>query len=1245
MVTLRSVGPLTSVFLVVSLVGAALILVDPPKDVKARVERPYVTYANPCLTEPLVTVDVAGASAVSKAPAGALFGRESEDGFLNPFLDPTQFRFQSVQDGEGTTFLVLHDVIKQNINVAAIDADGLPVTIQGQDRALPATFGTDLGDATPGSDVVLVPVSSGFFLLVQRNDSTVAMRVNLALLKSPRTAGGFNVPDFIPIGNVDLAQVRVGFAASLGTDLIVFTSEQVVRLSGTGGDSTATTTQLVGQPLFATDGRTAFAVVRQGNTSKVVKWSSSESWSKSGAVPQTVATLGPEVEVLAASAGMNATPGFLVNDRRRNLTSIVSIADDTVTSLPVSLPQGIRVTGVVPGRDTGLVMFSTSNPVGVGYVAATRTRQFTVTFDSPASRECVSAWSKILGDEGYSSVASRYSRPLVAGPYLYVSDAFGAHDCVFDTRRLPVEDTIMCTEDMAYSIDKRLGLTIDPLAQVAVLAQAIQRPSATTTTVPDPSATTTTIPNPAGIEQSPSRECETEKKPAFVSRPTVIGPPEQPGNSATAPYTRADNKSTITAFLTWSSSASECQPQEFVAYACVTTNASTCADRTREKSYVVGEVSLPQPFEIGGIPAKAGKKHLVWAVSRRKGTQSDESNKVLVDVPENGVCAPRDISAVLANNDGDWRVSWGQTDCDESEPSYYEMTIIDCTGGLVGGWHDFPIETAAPQEVVVKSDNDPRFMQNLRGRSVGFRVRSVYQQGDGELVRSSSVDTKKCGETTANAVKVVRLSSLGLDLSPVVGKRQMIISGRNTGGSPDIVAMYQTFGTADFDELCVSLGRAGDRPPTPLCRSRDGLRDQFTVVFPDLTCVNGKWNLLLSPRRNAAPLKQHEVDVQVSIDCDSQFSSSSAITPSSIEPLQSGNEQWKVIVSVADLGFDYIADPEHTTPTGRLRCDTWEKTDERFDGAVTNIDTNPTTGTATLTLTFDQLPTTRNPAKSCSLDISTPVSGKKTGSTSSASLSLDVLTTRISGKIAALVASQVKDSASAGSFERKVVEGTPSSFSHILTVPGPVCPSSVFTVTITAGNGPVTCTDTSAGLTWNISQNFDATEQTKVTSFSFLISVTVTSGTAETSATYGLPISDGSGAGVRCIRRVADMERDFCRDPRAALIRSVTARAENGQVNLSVDGDFSGLRGEPPNSPWAILRVCQREDGGECQYLAIDMTNGQVTPEGITSPSVYVTAGYCSALSDCASSFVEVSKAQRVDLPPVTSTTIPGGST
>ncbi len=160
-----------STVIAISAVVVTLLVFEPPKDVEARVGRPFLSSVYPCSESELFTVDVADKRYISRV-----------DVFSKTSTALPEVRVQSVEDNGGNVYVLKTELITGKTETIVLDPDGFPIvsSASGDSEPQQLLWNVEIDQFASNSEPVLVPVNSGFYLFAQlTTGATRVFRIGL----------------------------------------------------------------------------------------------------------------------------------------------------------------------------------------------------------------------------------------------------------------------------------------------------------------------------------------------------------------------------------------------------------------------------------------------------------------------------------------------------------------------------------------------------------------------------------------------------------------------------------------------------------------------------------------------------------------------------------------------------------------------------------------------------------------------------------------------------------------------------------------------------------------------------------------------------------------------------------------------------------------------------------------------------------------------------------------------------------
>jgi hypothetical protein len=1113
-----------------------------------------------------ITIDVAARRAASRSFV--------EDGLGIPrsgteHLDPEKFRIRSVTDGQGYTFVVMHEIVSGNVTVIAFDESGLPVQRRtpgsGPSGDLKAVVPADLG---ADSDLVLVPAREGFFLVGQQQSGSLGIWQldTREMEESPGTP----VP-FTSLPGVELDSLGTSATAALGNMLLVATGPGTVTLvkasdkSPAGLQTFAEKVSFAGTPALAIEEDGVLAMIRTAGRTSVVKWTDGEQWKENATNHSPIADVAGAPSVVTATGHSSPVPAFLVSDG--GVTAVIRVNDGEVPSrVPMTSGPIASPVLLLAETTTALIVSPGSAPGSLAQTVVSVGGEQRVDLSVAETSRCIQQTGDALGGsaERLGLSALRAARPLVSGPYLYLSSPYGLTDCVLDIRR-PSDGSAPCSAVSYGRIPKQSAplVALDALRRIALeSARQEQEPSPSTTVSP----TQTTVPvesaeNPEPPVQKIDPQCE--KVTEAPVPPRVMTP-----DDGTLAVTQASGTANIAVVVRWSGGGLSCRPNRFVAFSCVVSEDKSSCNDQRSTTFVPPTTPVLD-MVIEDLPAKAGRRNRVWVLAYLNGTPSIPSNTYEIDVPVSAPCAPEGVKAKQSPTGLSWLVSWdGEAgrSCKESTPAGYEVNLVDCGGYPVSNLRSIRVDNGSQSEISVAAVGDPNLESyvNLRGSKVAFSVKAFSVDSDKKVYSRASAPTD-CQETTTKSVDAT-LEKLGLEVTPSKKERKLLLKGSLQGGGMQHRALVQTLGTSSYDEVCMSWILNSKVVGGERCLAAAATKEAVSLEFAGITCVTGRWQLNIAPRGPQIKSTSHESQTTVPVNCDQAFSGSSNVAVVLADPTKSGGQPvadaWRLEATVENLGYDIDDYGPDLAVRASMDCDLWAAgmTTLGQDYLTVNpgdITPNPD-GSAKVVLRGKKAPAVPRPATSCFVTVTTERPDRNGVSTVSATSTVDLsgIKVQVADAVAETVASVVAGKPNSGTFSR-TFESAQSVFSHVYTMRSAVsCQESVFEVYLVAGSqSPVRCGASAADLSWTVaSRGASDAAMTVPTELAVELSVKVRD-TGAGSAELGSETRQL--APVTCLREVTagGPERNWCADPRRPVIFSTSVVG----LNLTVLGDFTGI--------------------------------------------------------------------------------------
>jgi hypothetical protein len=1195
---------LPSIVVVMAIV-VVLLVFEPPKDVEARIGRPYVSAVNPCNQSDLLTVDVADKRYISRL-------RVSES-FTGLPTELPAVRVQSVEDGESNIFVLKTELQTGVVETVVFDPDGFPIVTSPDTsstvRQLRVRISISSFVAT--SEPILVPTSSGFYLFAQlQNGDAKVVRISL-----DSTGRRFTKPKSIILRSFNLSGVRPGFAVALADQIVVITGQEtVVRIRARSENSELEQTDLklpgnqsrfLGRPLLVSTGSDVFALISTGTSEAPTLISLSVGGNSDFSTLDDAETKSLiDYEVIAASPRSSDYGVFLLRQSNSGtaLSSHISVvvAEDgrlhvnpielSNSSSPVAVlgnPGAVMVVGNT--KTTGELSYQINRSTSVSGVSNSATFETVLTQQQVGCIEQIVAAVNPVQNQASNQwlefVAIRAAVPIVQGGLLFLSGPFSTYDCVVQEDEIGLVDlAIHCASGGKGYVEKEAAPVVDLVnGRLKIAVAAAEREKATSTTTLPPSNDTEQDNPPEENTDTVTVENRDCAQGSEVPRPpTLIGGPSEDSRSS-----QRSGRSTLDVVLrVYKSGSSSCYPDAVEITVCeVNKNAGDCENPQTKKFDIRDRGNeLGGPFLIEKVKGRDGKINRVTAVAIRNSKPSEVSEAIEIDMDGEVLCQPRGVKAKYSSSDEKWNISWDlvetNTDCEDVFSSKYVVEVLKCTQSTRP---EFLVRADGVFEdsVTIKAVNDSLIdNRNLRGQSISFQVLSVPEDTGEKLspVRSSPT---QCAETTTSALTTIDLKALGLSTNAIKSERKFQIKGTLENGSTNYLGLTRTLGTSTFQSLCFSWQRNSISFGEELCVSNEDLQERSRVLsldFKNIGCVKGTWQLLFVPKGPTISTRKHNFSVPIEVECSFVFNGVDFPQIEISQPVKNGTsppQEWSLTATVDGLGFDIEELGSDVVVAASLSCDLWngQRNSQYFSvgemGRVTPTVSSKKVGAAELRLTFDRVPRIRKLKDGCQLvvEATPPGSPSVVGRWP---INLSEIGLIIADEVAIEVGETIANNMKSVAFSR---EFAANKYTSTITASDLIsCPTvgeeTDFAVNISIGGGnPTPCINAGTDFAWpalSVEVGAPATSLSKV---KLDVGVSTQSGSITRSLDVDLTASV-------CLNNTLELNNP-CDDPRVPKIDQFKVdRTDGGDVIFTIGSTNWNLTRE--------LTVCKvKTEGGE----------------------------------------------------------------
>ena len=1182
---------LPSMVVVVAIL-VVLLVFEPPKDVEARLGRPYISAVNPCQQSDLLTVDVADERYISRLRVG--------ESFAGAPTELPEVRVQSVEDGESNIYVLKTELQTGVVEAVVFDSDGFPIVASpdGISEVTQLRMFVSIPRYMSTSEPVLIPTSAGFYFFAQlENGNVQVVRISL-----DSTGRRFAPPKSIVLRDFDLSGVRPGFAVALADQIVIATSQETVaRIRSRSGDSElerldlkipGVSSEFLGRPLLTSTGSDVFALIStRTNEEPTLISLSAGGKSEFDTLDADETKLLTGYEVIAASPRPSDYGVFLLRQTKTGASESSHLSafianDGSLRTSQVKISNSSNPVTVLGHPGVVMVVGSTKSTGELSYQvnrsklsSAVSSSAVSETVLIPQQGGCIERTVGSLNPDQNSAsnqwlelVAIRAATPIVQGGFLFLSGPFSTYDCVIREDEIGIIDLgIHCASGGGGYVEKEAAPAVDLVDGLLKIAVA----SAERTK----SVTTTTLPSGDGAEQidlppeSPASVTVENLDCALGSEvpraPNLVGK-----NSGGSRISQRSGRSKMDVVLqVFKSGSTSCYPDEVEITVCLMDTSNEKCEDTRKQKFDIRDRGdeLGVPFLIENVQGRDGRINRVTSVAIRNSVPSEESDAIEVDMEGELLCQPRGVQAALSPAEETWSVSWDlgatKSDCEDVIPSKYVVEVLKCTPN---GRAEFlaRVDGVYKDSVMIKAFNDALVdRKNLRGQSVSFQVLSVADDTSKKLSPGRSSPTQ-CSETTTTALARVELSSIGLTANAVKAERKLQVKGTADQGGLNYLALTRSLGTSNFQLLCLSWQLNSASVGEELCVSNQDLQDwsrPLALDFRKIGCVKGTWQLLFVPRGPAITTRKHNFSVPIEIECSFVFNGLDSPQIEVFQPVKNGAltpQQWSIAATVAGLGYDIEELGSDLDVVARLSCDLWNGEPNREynpiggGSRVTPIVSTKKEGAADFTLAFESLPRIRKLKDGCHLIVeATPPGALLVGGRWPVDLS--AIAGAIADEIAIEVGETVSNNMKSIDFDRKFAEGN---YTTTITARDSIsCPfvgtETDFTVTITIGGGnPIPCAKTT-DLVWSALSVKANDPATTLSTVELIVDVTSQSGSI--SKTQVLDLTK-----TACSISASELNNP-CDDPRIPMIERIEiALVDSGDVIFTVSSDKLNLTSE-----------------------------------------------------------------------------------
>ena len=1186
-------------FVVVVVVGAAILVFEPPRDVEARIGRPYISSVSPCNQSDLLTVDVADKRYISRL-------RISES-FRGAPVDLPLVRIQSIEDASGNVYVLRTELQTGVIETIVFDPDGFPVVSAGNSNVEQLRLLGQIEGFKPASDPVLVPANTGFYLFAQLITGAIKV-IRIGLDSSGQQ---FLKQASIDLPSFDLSSSRPGFATVLDDQIVVATGQRSavrIKMLSEGSKMEGTDIKVrgagpvfVGTPLLVSTGSDVFAVVSDSrNTTRSLISLTSVGKFAPGTDVSEDASVPFGYEVVAASPRPSETGTFLLrkvkSDAGLNSFAVAIVtAEGGLRIQPITLAESFEPVAVLGDPGVVMVAGSTESIGGLTYVVIpigasndakeSATREITFVPDSP---ECIKGLvgSVNLAEEqakmNWSNLLSiRVATPLIEGGLLFLSAPFSTSDCVIREDEIEeIDFTKHCRDGGQGYVEKDAAPpAVDLVSERLKIAVAAAKQEKVVTT------TTTTLPSSANAVDTPAPE--KLQTAVVVSTNCTVGsevprPPRLISQSSGEPrYSQQSGRSTIDVVLeVYPSNSSSCYPDEVEISTCIVDISSNECENPRVKTFDLTKQGneLGAPFVIRNVPGRDGGVNRVTAVAVRNSQPSAKSEVIEVEMAGQQLCQPRGVRSTFDEATESWTIKWDlratNTDCEDVRSSDFVVQLFTCSETGKTAFVK-PVEGVYKNEVTIKAVNDPLVGGwNFRGQVVAFQVFAVAESGAESLNPRRQAEEMKCRETTTEALSTVELNTIGFAANAIKSERKLQVTGTSVNGLANLGALTRTLGTSTFESLCLSWQRDAKVVGEEQCVTKLELQDvsrEFMVDFKNIGCVAGTWQLLFVPRGAEITERRHNFSVPVQLGCTFVYNGREAPQfefPLPVKGDIADTQEWEMTAIVNGLGYDVEELGSNLEVKVQLSCNLWNgKTDSAFfpgvAGLVTPIISTVQAGAAVLQLKFAKFPSIRKLKSGCDLIINAtpprspavsgrwPVDLSRYGSNIAKQVAVDVRATVDD------YMSKITPATPKFSFSRKVVNSTDSSVvtrytTNFIMENAISCPQNSdqtdFEVSLKIGNAELVKCGNSTNLSWDAISVQRGTQVAPLTSVPLTVQVTVPSVNSE------IIIENANHSYSLC--QQAWTLNDPCDDPRIPMLQKIELNkngATGWQFSITAD--------------------------------------------------------------------------------------------